>query len=113
MSTLGCLALIVAMEARNQALITQHYVASVAIERAKEEGTNICSSMKKPRAYSWLWDGKNTRVDKNSMTIATQVATKELQRQTLKGRLFFNEKRYKKRFDTPHKPIVSGDLIFY
>ena len=51
--------------------------------------------------------------DKDSMAIATQVATKELQRQTLKGRLFFNEKKYKKRFDTPHKPIVSGDLIFY
>ena len=44
MSVLSCLALIVAMESRGESLQTQHYVASVAIERAKEESVGICQS---------------------------------------------------------------------
>ena len=113
MSALSCLALIVAMESRGQALQTQHYVASVAIERAKEERTEICNSMKKPRAYSWMWDGKKTKIDKVSMDVAKTVATQELKNQSLKGRLYFNERKLAKLWRTPHKPIVSGNLIFY
>ena len=113
MSVLSCLALIVAMESRGEALQTQHYVASVAIERAKEESVGICQSMKRPRAYSWMWDKVKTKVDKKSMLVSESVAAQELKHQSLRGRLYFNERKLRKRYNTPHKPIVSGNLIFY
>lgn len=113
MTALSCLALIVAMEARGQALQTQHYVASVAIERAKEERTDICKSMKRPRSYSWMFDGVSTKVDKKSMLVATSVAASEIKHQSLTGRLYFNERKMGKRYRTPNPLIVSGNLVFY
>lgn len=113
MNSVACLALILFMESRGESLQTQQYVASVAIERAKQEQSTICESMKKPRAYSWMWDRKNNRVDHKQLNALKQVAVKELAIPTLKGRMYFNEKRMGRRYRTPHKPIVSGNLIFY
>ena len=113
MNSLACLALVVYMESRGEALITQHYVASVAIQRAEQEEVSVCKSMKKPRAYSWLWDGVNTKVDPKQLELSKKVAKQELQKQTLQGRLYFNECRLGKRFRTEHKMIKSGGLCFY
>lgn len=113
MSSVACLALIVFMESRGESLLTQQYVASVAIERAKQEQTTICGSMKKPRAYSWMWDKKSTKVDQKQLDVLKVLASRELENPTLKGRLFFNERKLAKMWVTPYKPIVSGNLIFY
>ena len=113
MSSVACLALIIYMESRGEPLQTQQYVASVAIERARQEQTTICESMKKPRAYSWMWDRKKTKVDPVKLKTMQMVANKEMRHQSLSGRLYFNERRLAKMWRTPHKPIVSGNLIFY
>ena len=113
MSSVACLALIIYMESRGESLQTQQYVASVAIERARQEQATICESMKKPRAYSWMWDRKKTKVDPVKLKAMQVVANKEMHHQSLSGRLYFNERRLAKMWRTPHKPIVSGNLIFY
>ena len=113
MNSVACLALILFMESRGESLQTQQYVASVAIERAKQEAVPLCQSMKKPRAYSWLWDGVKTKVDPKQLDALKKVAVKELANPTLKGRMYFNERRIGRRYRTSHKPIVSGNLIFY
>ena len=113
MSSVACLALIMYMESRGEPLHTQQLVASVAIERARQEAVPLCQSMNKPRAYSWLWDGVKTKVDPKQLDALKKVAVKEIANPTLKGRMYFNERRMGRRYRTPHKPIVSGNLIFY
>ena len=113
MNSLACLALIVFMESRGESLQTQKYVASVAIERARQEEVTLCQSMKKPRAYSWMWDNKHTRVNKAELEKLKVVAAHELRKPSLEGRLFFHERRVGRLYRTPYKVITSGNLIFY
>lgn len=113
MSISTCLALIVFFESRGEPVLTQQYVASVAIERAKQENVSVCESMRKPRSYSWYWDKHSNRVDRKSLKQFEVLAVKELRNPTLKGRSFFNERKMGKRFRTPNKPLVSGNLVFY
>ena len=115
MTTLSCLALILYMEARSEPVITQQLVASVALERAKNEKLELCSSIKKPKAYTWMWDGINTPVDKTSKeyTKALKLARQALARQTLAGRLYFNNCTLGRRWKTSYKVIRSGKLCFY
>lgn len=113
MSSVACLALIIFMESRGEPLQTQQYVASVAIERARQEGATICESMKKPRAYSWMWDRRKTEIRKAKLKALQVVASNEMHHQSLTGRLYFNERRLGKLWRTARKPIVSGKLIFY
>lgn len=113
MSVISCLTLIIFMESRGEPIQTQHYVASVAIERAKNEHIGVCESMKKPRAYSWMWDGRKTRVDKKLQDSFNAIAQTEMKRPSLPGRLYFNERKLSKRYRTGYKPVVSGNLIFY
>jgi len=113
MTSVLCLTLIMYMEARSESPLTQSYVASVAIERAKQENKSICESMKTPRAYSWLWDGVNTKVNQKHFEKIKPLATRQLQSPALRGHTFFNERKLGKRFKTHNKPITSGNLIFY
>ena len=113
MSTITCLAMIMFFETRGEPVITQQYVASVALERAKQEQVSVCESMKKPRSYSWYWDKKSNKVDHKLLKQFEVLAVREMRNPTLKGRVFFNERRMGKRFRTPNKPLVSGKLMFY
>lgn len=113
MSSVACLALIIFMESRGESLQTQQYVASVAIERARQESIPLCQSMKKPRSYSWMWDKKKTKVDPKALGEFKKLAAKELANPTLEGRLFFHERRVGRLYKTPYKVIASGNLIFY
>jgi len=113
MTSVACLALIVFFESRGEPVLTQRYVASVAIERAKQENVHICTSMRKPRSYSWYWDKYSNKVDHEKLKGFEILVTKELRNQTLRGRIFFNERKMGKRFRTSNKPIVSGNLVFY
>ncbi len=113
MSTVMCLALIIFHEARGEPITTQQYVASVAIQRATQEKVPLCNSMNKPRAYAFIRDKKNTKIDQKQMDVLKVLASREIESPTLKGRLFFNERKLGKLWHTPYKPIVSGNLIFY
>lgn len=108
-----CLALIMYMEARNQNERTKALVASVAIERAKQENKDVCSSMRKPRAYSWLWDGVSTKVDSKLVAELGKLAELQLKHPAILGRYYFNECIYGKRFKTDNKVIRSEKLCFY
>jgi hypothetical protein len=114
MSIVKCLSLIVAMEARNQSDRTKALVADVAIERAKQEGLGLCESMKKPRAYSWYWDKKHTKLSSEVLKQAEVVALRELKSPAITGRYFFNEcKAPKRKYKTPNSVIKSERLCFY
>ena len=114
MSIVKCLSLIVAMEARNQSDRTKALVADVAIERAKQEGLGLCESMKKPRAYSWYWDKRSTKLSSEVLKQAEVVALRELKSPTITGRYFFNEcKSPKRKYKTPNSVIKSERLCFY
>jgi len=113
-STIYCLSLIIFMEASIENNLTRSLVASTAIERANKEGLGICESMKKPKSYSWLWDGKRTKVKSKWLEKTYYpIARKELKKQTMVGRVYFSECKLGKRFPTPNKLIKSGHLCFY
>lgn len=112
-ATLYCLSLVMYMEASIQSEYTQRLVASVVIERAKQEDTTICKSIKKRGAYSWMWDGKTTKVDSKALDKLQHVAQQELKHPTMTGRYFFNECTMKKRWTTKNKMIRSEKLCFY
>ena len=113
MTTLSCLALVMYMEAQTQSEYTQRLVASVVIERAKQEDTTICKSIKKRGAYSWMWDGRNTKVDSKALAKLQHVATQELKHPTMTGRYFFNECTLSRLWKTKYKMIRSEKLCFY
>lgn len=100
------------MEARGVSIQSHHYVGSVAVERAKHEGTDICTSMKKPGAYTWMWDRKNTRVDIKTLRSLDKIASHELKRPSLPGYLFFNECKVKP-YHSKNKIVKSDNLCFY
>jgi hypothetical protein len=113
MMSATCLAMIVFFESRGEPVITQRYVASVAIERAKQEQVSLCSSMRKPRAYSWYWDKKPNAVAKDSLKPFEVLAVREIRKPTLTGYMYFNEKKMLRRYATPKRLIKSGHLVFY
>lgn len=108
-----CIALVIYMEAQTQSIFTKSLVASVAIERAKQEDTTICKSIKKRGSYSWMWDRRNTVVKNEHLTKLYPIARKELKNPTIKGRYFFNECTLGKRWRTPYQVIRSEKLCFY
>jgi len=113
MSVLSCLTLIIFMESRGVSDTTQNYVASVAVERAKSENTGICQSMRRKATYSWMWDGRKTKVDKRLQDSFQRIAYRQLDKPSLPGRLYFNECSLGKRYKTPYKVIRSDNLCFY
>ena len=116
MGTIACLSLIMYMEALNQGDYTKALVADVAIERAKQEELSVCQSMKRKKSYSWMWDGKNTKVDNQILKDLRQIAVSELKKPTITGRYFFNECRSAskgRRYKTEYKLIKSEKLCFY
>lgn len=112
-STMKCLSLIMYMEARNQSDRTKALVASVAIERAKQEELSVCESMRKPRSYSWVWKKQPSKIDKVLLDSFDKLALKELKQPTLVGRYYFNECSAGKKFKTENKLLKSGKLCFY
>lgn len=108
-----CLAMIIYFEARGESELTQRYVASVAIERAKQEQVSLCVSMKKPRSYTWVWDKKPNAVPKQSLKPFEVLAVNEMRKPTLRGYTFFNEHRMHRRYSTSNRLIKSGHLVFY
>ena len=113
MGAVACLSLIMYMEALNQSDYTKALVADVAIERAKQEELSVCQSMKKKKSYSWMWDGKYTKVDRKLLEGLKPIAARELKKPVVKGRFFFNECSLGKRFRTDYKLIRSEKLCFY
>lgn len=108
------LLLIVFMEASTQSEATQRLVASAAIARAQHEKTSIYKSMKKPKTYSWMWDGRNTKVPWDILRKRySRLVAEELAKPSMKGRIYFNECSLGKRFKTDFKMIRSGQLCFY
>jgi hypothetical protein len=101
------------MEASTQGKFTQSLVADVAIARASRENLSICSSMKRPKSYSWMWDGKFTKVDKAKLKSLEAIAKQELKRDKVRKRLYFNTCNLGKRFPTENKMIKSEKLCFY
>jgi spore germination cell wall hydrolase CwlJ-like protein len=113
MGSIACLSLIMYMEALNQSNYTKALVADVAIERASQEGFSICKSMKVKKSYSWMWDGKNTRVNRKLLEGLKPIAVKELKKPMVTGRYFFNECTMGKRWKTKYNMIRSEKLCFY
>lgn len=113
MTSVSCLALILYMEASTQSLHTQTLVADVVIARAEKEKLSICSSMKKPKSYSWMWDRKRTKVQKEKLESLKKIASQEIRRNKSRARLYFNECSLGKRFKTPNRMIRSEKLCFY
>ena len=112
MMSATCLAMIVFFESRGEPELTQRYVASVAIERARQEQVSLCSSMRKPRAYSWYWDKKPNAVAKELKPFEV-LAVREIRKPTLTGYMYFNEYKMGRRYRTPKKLTKSGHLVFY
>lgn len=108
-----CIALVMYMEAQTQSIFTKSLVGSVVIERAKQENTAICKSIKKRGGYSWMWDGKHTKIKKEHLVKLYPLAQKELKKPTITGRYFFNECNLGKRWRTPYRVIKSEQLCFY
>lgn len=113
MTSLSCLTLIIFLEASTQSDFTKSLVADVAIARATKEKLSICESMKKPKSYSWQWDGKATKVPLAELKKLEKVALQELKRAKIRNYLYFSNCSAGKRFKTKNKMIKSEKLCFY
>ncbi len=114
MTELACLALVMYMESSISSATTQQYVASVVIERAHQDRQSICKNIHKPVSYSWMFDGKNTKVDEKFLHKQIYPLAKAAMKQPrLKGYSFFNECTLGKRFKTKNKMIKSDTMCFY
>lgn len=114
MIELGCLALVMYMESSISSVTTQAYVASVVIERAKQDKQTICKNIHRPISYSWMFDGKNTKVDQLFLHQKLYpIALAQLKKPRLVGYYYFNECRLGKRFKTKNKMIRSDTMCFY
>ena len=116
-SAIYCLSLIIFFEGSVTSEQTQRFIASTAIERAKKENLSICESMKKPKSYSWMWDGKKQNLDKVFLEKKIMpLAKQELSRPSMKGRTYFNECKNAKtgrKYDTKASLVKSDNLCFY
>lgn len=113
-SELACLALVMYMESSISSKDTQAYVGSVVIERAHQDHQSICKNIHKPVSYSWMFDGKNTKVDNQYLhEDIFPVAKAVMAKPKLKGYYYFNECQLGKRFKTDKKMIKSDTMCFY
>jgi spore germination cell wall hydrolase CwlJ-like protein len=105
------------MEARSEPVDAMVAVAAITLNRSKDQEypNSVCEVVYMPSAFTWT---------KHRVKIKEKVMlerTKQLATLYTKGRLknpigsrkFFNHKRLGKRFKTPYKPIVIGQLMFY
>ena len=113
MNTLACLALVMYMEARGEPVLAKTYTAAVAVNLASQDNTSVCKSLSKKYRYSWMWDKRNTFVDKSKTLKLESVAQKVILNNPLPGYYFFNECRLGKRFKTPKEMVKAGNLCFY
>ena len=114
MTELACLALVMYMESSISSVTTQQYVGSVVIERAYQDRQSICKNIHKPTSYAWMFDGKNTKVDKTFLTKKIYpIAKATIRKPALKGYYFFNECSLGKRYKTKNKMIRSDTMCFY
>lgn len=111
MNTLTCLALIAYMEARGESLQTKNYVIQAAYSIAEQENTTVCGTLRKRGIYSWMWDRKQTKVDKTMLVNLKKILS--FRRKEGFNRRFFNHCRLGKRFKTENRMIKSGKLCFY
>lgn len=111
MNTLACLSLIVYMEARGEPLQTKNYVVQAAYEIAEQERSTVCNTLRKRSIYSWMWDGKNTKIDKSAL--AELKRSLNLRQKKNFNRRFFNNCRLGRRYKTNTQMIRSGKLCFY
>jgi hypothetical protein len=110
MISAGCIALVMYMEARSESFLTQSQVAYVAMNRAAKEKLDICTSIKRPKSYSWMWDGENTIVDKKWLR---DKMSKRLERNLIGNRLYFNECSMGKLWKTQYPVVKFDNLCFY
>jgi spore germination cell wall hydrolase CwlJ-like protein len=106
------------MESRGESPEAQGAVAAVTINRAKSEeySNTICSVVYSHRQFSWTNHNKNYKIrDIEAFNKARTISKTYLNGKThrIGKRLYFNEKRLGKKYNTPYKPIVIGKLMFY
>lgn len=111
-----CLSLVVEHEARGTSFRTKHLVASVIMERAKQEKSKVCEVIYKPSAFSNLSEHKpknqlELKSFKESNTIAKNILTGKLV--PINGFTYFNVKRLGVLHNTEVKPILSDGMLFY
>jgi spore germination cell wall hydrolase CwlJ-like protein len=114
MSSIACLALIVYFEARGEPALAQRMVAEVAVHRAKTESKPICTSLRSPKSYSFMWDKISNKIrEKDAYEDAISIARRVLSIKNVPSRLYFNECSMGKRYKTQHKIRRVGRLCFY
>lgn len=111
MNSLLCLSLVVYMEARNQSIPTQLETARTALTISKEENKPICKTLSIPGLYSWNWDKKSTKVDKEKLKEIKSLIVKYKPKPS--GRRYLNSRRLGRRFKTDFKMVCRDNLCFY
>lgn len=97
------------MEAGNQPVSAQLEVANTALSIAKARKVSLRKSLRIPKIYSWMWDGRNTTVPKSELEKLKKIVIKAKPN----GRIYMNHCRLGKRFKTDKKMIRKGELCFY
>lgn len=112
-----CLTLNVYHESRGVSIEAQEAVAAITMNRTKDKDypSNVCKVVYAPKAFSWTQQHHRV-TDKEAFAKAKAIALQYLQgkkNSTIGNRLYFNERRLGKRYNTPYKPIVLGGLMMY
>lgn len=119
MSSLACIALVVYMEARSLPEQAQKLVAQIVINRATKDKITICEELKRPKTYSFYWDGKPEIIEEMDSLIKVVELSKEVLKKnenpTYKpiNYTHFNSCRLKKRYKTLISLKKIENMCFY
>ena len=108
-----CIALTVYHESRNQPVPTQMAVASVVMNRAKQEHKSVCSVVKQPKQFSFVHNGRiPVPTDKHTFKLIKQRVAQNRANLSRKY-TYFNHVSMGKRYQTSARPVRLAELLFY
>lgn len=116
-----CLALNIFYEARGEPNIGKYAVAEITMNRvmSKKYPDTMCGVVYQHKQFSWVdnkrvW-GKHT-IDKVNWRISINIAKKAIKakkRKVVGYRLYYNSVDLGVRWETPNKPLIIGNHVFY
>jgi len=117
-TALLCLSLNIYHESRGESERVQEAVAAITMNRVERmEGPNsVCNVVYSSHQFTWTKNKRSKVKDKEALSKAKKIASAYLHGKINKQvgkRVYFNHKRMGKRYRTPNKPIVLGQLVFY
>lgn len=116
-STLLCMTLVIYHEARGEVEMGRIAVAAITMNRTKEteKPSTVCKVVYDSNQYSFVKHPTKIK-EKEAYDKAKKIAKQYMAgflKNPIGNRKYFNHKKLGKRYKTPYKPILIGNMLYY